>query len=73
MEFPDFRDFLASLTADQVSGIMHDAQNAAKLMQETEFIDPADAGRRQGHSMALPALPSKMKMTSQFSLKPCVI
>ena len=52
MEFPDFRDFLASLTADQVSGIMHDAQNAAKLMQKTEFIDPADAGPAQIQAIA---------------------
>ena len=52
MEFPDFRDFLASLTADQVSGIMHDAQHAAKLMQETEFIDPADAGPAQIQAIA---------------------
>lgn len=31
---------------------MHDAQNAAKLMQETEFIDPADAGPAQIQAIA---------------------
>lgn len=47
MEFPDFRDFLAQLTQDQVTGIMRDAQNASKLMQNIDFLNPDDLGPAQ--------------------------
>lgn len=47
MAFPDFRDFLAQLTQDQVTGIMGDAQNAAKLMENMEFTNPDDLGPAQ--------------------------
>lgn len=42
MKFPDFRDFLASLDEETVSGIMKDANNAAKVIQDTELICEED-------------------------------
>lgn len=47
MAFPDFRDFLAQLTQEQVTGIMGDAQNASKLMENIDFLNPDDLGPAQ--------------------------
>lgn len=43
MEFPDFRDFLATLDDATISAIMRDANNGAKLVSPEFLIDPQSA------------------------------
>lgn len=42
MDFPDFQDFLASLEPDTISGIMGDANRAAKAMNNVDFEHKED-------------------------------
>lgn len=40
MTWPDFQDFLASLGPETIAGIMKDANNAMKLAEEHDAVDP---------------------------------
>lgn len=42
MNLPPFEDFLATLDPDTTSGIMKDANNAAKLVNKTPLSDERD-------------------------------
>lgn len=40
MDIPPFQEFMASLDSDTIAGIMKDANNAAKVVEETANISP---------------------------------
>lgn len=42
MNLPPFEDFLATLDPDTISGIMGDANNAAKIVSSTPLADERD-------------------------------
>lgn len=52
VEIPDFKDFLASLDQDTVSGIMLDANNAAKIAQNADLLCEEDRPGLQVLSMS---------------------
>lgn len=52
MEMPSFQEFIDSLDKETISGIMKDANNAAKLVLETPVSDPQDLPGLQIQSIA---------------------
>ena len=52
MEMPSLQEFIDSLDKETISGIMKDANNAAKLVLETPVSDPQDLPGLQIQSIA---------------------
>ena len=52
MELPSFQEFIDSLDKETISGIMKDANNAAKLVLGTPVSDPQDLPGLQIQSVA---------------------
>ena len=52
MTLPSFEEFISTLDKDTISGIMKDANNAAKLVLETPVSDPQDLPGLQIQSVA---------------------
>ena len=52
MTLPPFEQFMASLDPETVSGIMRDANNAAKIAASTDGINPLNVPGLQAQAMS---------------------